>query len=187
MKNTRKMVTASVLVALYLVLGYLTIDLKLIKISISSLPLVVGGIMMGPEFGLIIGLVGSFLSQMLHYGLSTTTILWMIPIASRGLVVGLYSKKHGYSLSQFQTTFIMMISSIIASTLYTGALYVDSTVWDYYSFAVVFGSSIARYVTGLITAGLLSIIVPLIVKALRNYDPSWRAASAQNDSNVGKA
>ena len=28
MKNTRKMVTASVLIALYLVLGYLTIDLK---------------------------------------------------------------------------------------------------------------------------------------------------------------
>ena len=75
MKNTRKMVTASVLIALYLVLGYLTIDLKLIKISISSLPLVIGGIMMGPWMGLAIGLIGSFLSQMLHYGITSTTIL----------------------------------------------------------------------------------------------------------------
>ncbi len=179
MKNTKKMVTASVLVALYLVLGYLSIDLKLIKISIASLPLVVGGIMMGPGYGLIIGLVGSFLSQMLHYGLTTTTILWMIPIASRGFVVGLYAKKHNYLINQFQTTMIMLVSSIIASTLYTGAFYVDSKVWKYYTYAAVFGSSIARYITGIITAGLLSAIVPIIVKALKSY--------LANEGNAGRA
>ena len=187
MKNTKKMVTASVLVALYLVLGYLTIDLKLIKISISSLPLVVGGMIMGPGMGLAIGLIGSFLSQMLHYGLTSTTILWMIPIASRGLVVGLYAKKHRYQINQFQTTFIMIISSLIASTLYTGALYADSKIWSYYSFAVVFGSSVARYITGIITAGLLSVIVPVIVKALRSFELSQNAEGVKNKSTAGKA
>ena len=187
MKNTRKMVTASVLIALYLVLGYLTIDLKLIKISISSLPLVIGGIMMGPWMGLAIGLIGSFLSQMLHYGITSTTILWMIPIASRGLVVGLYAKKHGYQINQFQTTLIMIISSLIASTLYTGAFYVDSKVWDYYSFAVVFGSSVGRFVTGVITAGLLSMLVPVIVRALRSLELSQNVEGVTKKSTAGKA
>lgn len=187
MKNTRKMVTASVLIALYLVLGYLTIDLKLIKISISSLPLVIGGIMMGPWMGLAIGLIGSFLSQMLHYGITSTTILWMIPIASRGLVVGLYAKKHGYQINQFQTTLIMIISSLIASTLYTGAFYVDSKVWDYYSFAMVFGSSVGRFVTGVITAGLLSMLVPVIVRALRSLELSQNVEGVTKKSTAGKA
>ena len=43
----------------------------------------------------MVGAVGGFLNQMLTYGFTVTTLMWIFPNAVRGLLVGLYAKKHG--------------------------------------------------------------------------------------------
>ena len=83
--------------ALYVVLSsYVSLNLGPMKLSLDGLPILIGALMFGPMDGLIIGLLGNFLSQLLgSYGLSATTVLWMLPDGLRGLSVGWYAKKHG--------------------------------------------------------------------------------------------
>lgn len=64
-----------------------------IKITISTLPFVVIGMLCGPVEGFVTGIVGSFLSQMLGpYGIMITTPIWIIPGAMEGLASGLIYK-----------------------------------------------------------------------------------------------
>ena len=62
------------------------------KITVDSLPILVAALLLGPLDGLAVGLIGSFLNQMLTYGLTVTTVLWILPAGIRGLVVGYYAK-----------------------------------------------------------------------------------------------
>ena len=45
----------------------------------------------GPVGGLLVGLLGAFMGQLLTYGVTATTILWILPQAARGLLVGVYA------------------------------------------------------------------------------------------------
>ena len=72
------------------------------NISVASLPLIISAMLFGPLGGLLVGLLGSFLEQLLTYGLMATTVLWLVPNTVRGLLLGLYMKKKGYHLSRVQ-------------------------------------------------------------------------------------
>jgi len=80
------------MIALHIVLEtFVTIRIgETFKLTISALPFVVAGMLCGPVEGLVTGLLGSFLSQMLGpYGLMITTPIWIIPGAVEGLCAGL--------------------------------------------------------------------------------------------------
>ena len=86
--STRKMVTIAMLTAVYVVLNFAgTVRLGWINISVASLPVIVGAMLYGPVGGLLVGLLGAFMGQLLTYGVTATTILWILPQAARGLVV----------------------------------------------------------------------------------------------------
>jgi len=78
--STRKMVTIAMLTAVYVVLNFAgTVRLGWINISVASLPVIVGAMLYGPVGGLLVGLLGAFMGQLLTYGVTATTILWILP------------------------------------------------------------------------------------------------------------
>ena len=76
--STRKLVVIAMMVAVYVVLNTVgTIRLGWINISVSALPIIVGALLYGPGGGLMVGLVGAFLGQLMTYGVTATTVLWI--------------------------------------------------------------------------------------------------------------
>ena len=81
--STRKLVTIAMLTAVYVVLNFAgTVRLGWINISVASLPVIVGAMLYGPLGGLLVGLLGAFMGQLLTYGVTATTILWILPQAA---------------------------------------------------------------------------------------------------------
>lgn len=71
--STRKLVVIAMMVAVYVVLNTVgTIRLGWINISVSALPIIVGALLYGPGGGLMVGLVGAFLGQLMTYGVTAT-------------------------------------------------------------------------------------------------------------------
>jgi len=159
------------LVAMYVVLSlFATIRLgSSMNISVASLPIIVGGALFGPVDGLIIGLLSAFMEQLLTYGLGPTTVLWMLPAAVRGLMVGLYAKRCGFDMSFKQTQFITILSALVVTAVNTVVMYLDAKIYGYYTFVGVFGAVIPRIISGVITAFILGALLPHIVKPLRKF------------------
>ena len=124
--NTKRLVTVAVLIALYTVLSLFSANLGLIKLTFESFPVLVASLMFGWVDGLLVGAVGGLLNQMLTYGFTVTTLMWILPNAVRGLLVGLYAKKHGLDLTMKQTAGIVLATSLLVTALNTVALYIDS-------------------------------------------------------------
>ena len=65
--STRKMVTIAMLIAVYVVLSLVgTLNLWWIRISVDSLPIILGALLYGPVGGLLVGLLGSLMNQLIH-------------------------------------------------------------------------------------------------------------------------
>lgn len=165
--TTRKMVVSAMLAAMYVALCFAKIRIGTLQITVSSLPVIMGGLLFGPLWGFAVGFVGSFFEQLLNYGVDFTTILWLIPIGFRGLMVGGYAKRKKVELNRKQLCFILVLSSVVVTTLNTVSIYLHSVIWDYYTYAYVFGNALIRYVTGVITAVILVVVTPELMRLLR--------------------
>ena len=165
--STRKLVLLSALTAVYVVLSMVgTLNLWWIRISVDSLPIILGALLYGPAGGLLVGLVGSFLGQLLSYGLTATTGLWIAPAAVRGALIGLYAQKKGYRLTTPQLIGVLCVTALIVTALNTLTMYLDSVAYGYYSFAYVFGGLLTRFAAGLATALVMAFIAPPVVGLL---------------------
>ena len=167
--NTKRLALDAMLAAMYVVLSMVSIQLPAMKITFDSLPILVGAALFGPIDGLAIGLVGSFINQCFsQYGLTATTILWILPAGVRGLMVGSYSKRHSYSMTTPQTIFITVLSALVVTVLNTLVMYVDSWVYQY-AYAAVLITVIIRIIVGIATAVVFSFILPALLKPLRAF------------------
>lgn len=166
--STRKLVVIAMMVAVYVVLNTVgTIRLGWINISVSALPIIVGALLYGPGGGLMVGLVGAFLGQLMTYGVTATTMLWIIPPAVRGLLIGLYAKRCGYALSRRQLVGVLIVTSLVVTLLNTGAIYLDSVIYGYYTYAYVFGKVGIRIVSGAVTAVAMAFVTPPVLDMLK--------------------
>lgn len=165
--NIRQMAADSMLAAMCAVLGGVALDLGNLKISLEGLPIIVGALLFGPLDGAAIGFVGSSVYQLLRYGISVTTLLWVLPHAVCGLIIGLYAKKNGFSLGTGKTVFIVVIAELAVTTLNTGVMYIDSKVYGYYSAVYIFGSIVVRYAICVGKAIVTGAIMPPLVALLR--------------------
>ncbi|MGN1398979.1 MAG: ECF transporter S component [Erysipelotrichaceae bacterium] len=168
--NTRKVAYISMLVALYLVLAILT-PIKIIqfKFTFEAFPILVGGFMFGSKEGFLIGTLGSFLYQILFssYGLTPTTLLWVLPHSLSGLLVGYLSEKLNFNLNIKSIFLISVASAILVTCLNTLALFIDSKLYGYYSFALVFSTIGFKFLAGIILALLFTSIIPSLLKRLK--------------------
>ena len=167
MKNkTRRIALCAMLAAMFECLSLLSINLGSMKITLDFLPIILAAMLFGPVEGAIVGLAGSFLNQLLTYGLSITTILWILPAGVRGLLVGIYAKEHSFSLTQKQMIFILILSALIVTALNTGVMYLDSIIIGY-PFAATLITVVLRIVNGILTAILFAFILPPVIQRLK--------------------
>ncbi len=164
--QTKRLAVDAMLAAMFVVLSLFSISLPGMKITLDSLPILVAAALLGPLDGLIVGLIGSFLNQMITYGFTATTLLWILPAGLRGLLVGLYAKRHNFDMTLRQTVFITIVTALLVTALNTFFMYVDSWVYSY-SYAAALPTLALRILAGIITAVLFSLLLPAILTALR--------------------
>ncbi len=168
--KTKQLTTNSLMIALNVMLCIVTpIRLANFKFTFEAFPILVSAILYGPASGATVGFFGSFLYQLLFsgYGITATTLLWVLPHAASGLLVGYYSKKHDLKLTSAQTVFICIISALTVTALNTLALYVDSKVYGYYSKALVFASIPVKIAAGAMLAVIYSLVIPKLTSILK--------------------
>ena len=146
------------------------------QIPISCFPLVLASVMLGPVWGTAVGIVGSFISQ-LFFGLSWSTIVWMMPTICYSLVVALLFLLFKKSYKSYILGFEFLLSSLLLSSLNLFAMYFDINVLQInYGFA--FGSNKLlndffaifisfKLIGAIIFAIIFALIIPPIVKKLK--------------------
>lgn len=167
--TAKRMAYDAMLAALCAVLGYIALDLGNIKITFETLPILLGALLFGPLDGVLIGGIGTFIYQVLKYGFSATTALWMLPYIICGLIVGIYAMVKKYSLSKVQTIIIVIVNELLITLLNTAVMYIDSKIYGYYSFAYIFGSFFIRLAVCVVKAYLFGIALPYITKPIARF------------------
>lgn len=165
--STKRIAYDAMLAALCAVLGYIALDLGNIKITFETLPILLGALLYGPLDGTLIGGIGTFIYQILKYGFSATTVLWMLPYVICGFLVGLYAKHKKFCLSKIQVIIIVVVNELLITLLNTGVMYIDSKIYGYYSFEYIFGSFFVRLAVCIVKAVVFGIALPYVIKAVK--------------------
>lgn len=168
--NTKRLTSLSMLIAIYVVLSIITpVKIANFKFTFEAFPILIAGLLFGPIDGLMVGGIGSFIYQLLFsgYGITATTILWVLPHALSGLIVGAYAKFKKFKLSVIDIGLISIISALLVTALNVLALYVDSKLYGYYSYVLVFGNVLVKVLIGIILAIVYTSILPKLIDFLR--------------------
>lgn len=170
-KNIKKLCLSAMMAAIYVALDYLAVAVSspfggTMKISLSGLPVIIIAVLCGPVWGMATGFVGAFIGQLITYGISATTLLWVIPAVMRGLTMGLLFIAFKRSMKRLPLCVGTVISSIIVTAINTVVLYLDSKIYSYP--LAVFGVSLVnRIIVSVFTAVLFAVILPPIIKMLK--------------------
>ena len=180
--SVQRIAIDAVLVAMFFGLSLLSVEIGGIKLTFASLPTMICAMLFGP----IDGFLGAFLEQMLKYGFTATTLLWVLPPAIRGLFIGvcaLLLKNHMSVDAILQNKrpylyfVICVISGIIVSSLNTLVFYADAKIFHYYEYHMIFGVFWIRIASGVISSLLMAIVALPVVAALKraNFIPNRKA------------
>ena len=147
----------AVSVALHIILElFLTIRIgNDLKITLAALPFLIIAFLCGPIEGLISGLVGTFLSQLLTFGITVTTPLWIVPYAVQALAAGLIFLAFGRKINIKSIGISIFTSGFIAVILTWIASYLDGVV--------IFKYMTAEVLTALIPLRLLVWVIVSVV------------------------
>ena len=128
---------SAVMAAVYCGLDVLAVSVSApfggsLKISLSGLPIIIVAIFGGPIWGAATGFVGAFIGQMISYGFTPMTLLWVLPAVVRGLSVGLLFKLFKKSTAPSILISITCISSILVTIFNTIAKMADFALYGAY-------------------------------------------------------
>ena len=165
--KTEKFAIDSMLAAMCAVLGYISLDFGNIKVTFESLPILLGAFLLGPVDGLAIGGIGTLIYQLLRYGITVTTPLWMLPYMLCGLLVGYYAKKKDFKPTNRQIMIVVVLNELMITILNTGVIYVDSHIFGYYTPAYVLGSLAIRFVICILRAVVFGVLLPKLIDILK--------------------
>lgn len=170
--NTKRICWIAMLAALSFLLNMVQITLPgNLRITFDSLPVVVGALLFGPVEAALAALIGEFFTQLLSpYGLTATTMLWLIPPALRGLTIGLAAWGLRGTDRPLEARLplcygVCLLGAVLTTFANTAVIWLDSVLYDYYTFAFVFGSAAIRFATGMLTAvAITTVAIPLTAK-----------------------
>ena len=174
--KTKRMATNAMLAALYFALSMLAIPVGGLKLTFEHLPVIIAALMFGPVDALVIGALGELANQMMTYGFTVTTVLWMAPAMFRGLSMGLCAKflskyvgANAVIEKKLPLAFLVtcVISGLICSLLNTFTLYVDSKMFGYYSYAMVFGVLWIRLAASAVSSVVMAVAAKPVLAAMR--------------------
>ena len=176
--TARRIALDAVLIAMYFVLGLWKIPIgNLLCVNLASFAVVVCAVAFSPLDGLVVGFMGEFISQVLGpYGLTPTTVLWALPEAVRGGLLGLimllFVRKQLSADRLLRSKAIIwflvacVFTGILASCVNTFALYVDSKIYGYYNAYMVFGVLGVRLGMAAVMSGLFGYVALHITASL---------------------
>ena len=172
-KNTIKLICLSgIMAAMYVGLDFLAVSVSAgfggtLKISLSGLPVIIVAIFGGPIWGAATGFIGAFIGQMITYGMSATTILWILPAVARGISMGLLFRAFKKSMKPGTLILETCISSLLVTLLNTGAMLVEQKLYGYYqTYMAIYVAIPTRILAGIVTAIVFSLMLPTIVDSL---------------------
>lgn len=159
----------AVLSALFVALSMLAIPIgNSFKITFAPLPIVIASVCYGPVSGATVGIVGAFIEQLITYGVSATTVLWILPAGVRGLLTGLLFIILGKQLNPKCLLPSVIIPSLVVTVLNTAVTYIDSIVYGY-PFALAIPALFIKIVLSVVTAVAIALISVPIIKTVSKY------------------
>lgn len=167
------------LIGVYIVLSYLAIPLGGLKITFEHFPVILSAVTFGPGDAMLVGGIGKLMNQLMTYGFTPTTVLWILPIVFRGAFLGilskLWKKRMGAAAicrSHFPIVFIIMciVSGLLASCINTFAFYVDSKMLGYYKYELVFGMFLVRLLMSAVSSLLMGLMTKAVLHALKKQE-----------------
>ena len=171
--SAKRLVINAMLVAIYVVLRYLSIPFgNFFRFTVAPFAVILCAMLYGPVDGLVVGFVGEFLSQILGpYGLTQTTLLWCIGETVRGGTLGLLLLPLRNMENKTKRTALLLtfcaLTGVLAALGQTLALYIDSRLFGYYTYLMVFGVLIWRVVVYVVLAVLIGYLCQPIIRALK--------------------
>ena len=173
--RTQQLTMDAVLAAMVVVLGFLSIRIgNIMKVSLEDFPVIFAALMFGPVDGMVVAAVGIFLYQLLSYGITVTTVLWILPFVVAGGLSGWYAKKSNYNNSSKQILITFIICELIIFALNTGAIYADSKIYGYYYPTIITGMILIRAVTAIGKGVVLGLVSPPVLRALSKVTGNGR-------------
>jgi hypothetical protein len=110
---------------------------------------------------------------MISYGFTPMTLLWVLPAVARGVSFGLMMKCFKEPTKPLNLVIMTCISSVLVTALNTVAKLVDFAVYGAYypgapeSYVAVMLEVPQRLVVGVVTAIILSLMLPTIIDSLK--------------------
>ncbi len=174
--DIKRITLDAVMVALYFALSLLAIQIGGLKLTFEHLPIILCAVIAGPVDAVMVGGLGELINQLLSFGLTPTTLLWMAPAIFRGLSMGLCAKYFSKELGlnallekkfPWQFALLCVASGMVGSAINTGAYYVDSKMFGYYNYYAVFGVFWIRLIASAVSSVVMAVAVKPIAVALR--------------------
>lgn len=167
MFQTKKIALVGMLSAMCAILGYISIDFANLRFTFVSFPIYIGAFLLGGPSGFLIGFIGNFIYQVLKFGVTATTVLWIIPYAAAGYVAGVYAKSKNFNMNARQTVLIIAVCAFMISTLNTISFFIDAKIYGYYNPVTMIGAIPPRYIKTVIEVIIYSAVVPTVLHAVR--------------------
>lgn len=165
--NTRQLTIDAMLCAVCAVLGYVALDLGNIKITFESLPVLLGALLFGPVDGMLVGGIGTLIYQLVRYGVSATTPLWIVPYIVCGLIAGAWARRKEFRTDRIRTAAVVVAAELAVTLLNTIPIYVDSKLYGYYFPGIILGALAWRLVICVVKAAAFGVILPDLVETIR--------------------
>ena len=172
MSKTQRLAVDGMLAAVYFALSFLTIESSVIRITFTSLAILVAALMFGPLDACTVGLLGEGLFQLLRYGPGPTTLIWMVPPILHAFFLGLgallFGRKDKPLVERTGLCYgVCLFCGVLNAIFNTAALYFDSIIYQYYTPETFLVNALIRVAIALATATLLTTLAIPLVRTLR--------------------
>lgn len=173
--NARRICYIALLAAMYYVLNLLEIRTPgNLHITFDALPIMVSALLIGPLDAALVAFFGELLNQVISpYGITATTLLWVMPPVIYALIIGFAAgKQRERRLEERMAAcyVVCILAALVRTAANTAVIWIDSVIYGYYTFALVFGAAAIRFVTGIIAAILVATVTMPLVKILRRQN-----------------
>ena len=167
MSKSKRLALDGMLAAVYFALSWAVIPIGgNLQVRFTSLALVVTALLFGAADACAVAFVGEALYQIVVFGVTVTTPIWLLPPVLHALALGLIAKPlRDKAIPCFTACLCCGALNSVCNTL---ALWADAKIYGYYSPAVVFGAMPLRLAIGFATATVVSCAAIPTVRALRN-------------------
>ena len=146
-----------------------------LKITLAALPIIVIALLCGPVEGLLTGCIGTFLSQLLTYGITISTPFWILPYTIQGLAAGLLFRAFKKQTNIRSISVSVAVSGFIAVILTWIASYLDGVVFfKYWTIEIVVGLIPIRLLVWVIITIIYTLISLPLSKALLKSCPAGK-------------